>query len=76
MGIHESKFTSDKGIMTLKHISFGNWVWMPVNYEKKISGHDDDDEKKDTYIRALPLLEQGSCNFQTSNLKHDLINIA
>ena len=59
MGILESKFASDHGIMTLKHISYGNLVWMPVNYEKKISGeHDDEHDKRDTYIRALPLLEQ------------------
>ena len=51
MGILESKFTSDQGIMTLKHISYGNKVWMPVNHEKKISGHDDehDDEKGHLY---------------------------
>ena len=32
--------------MTLKHISHGNKVWMPVNHEKQFSGHDDehDDE--------------------------------
>ena len=61
MGILESKFTLEQGIMTLKHISYGNKVWMPVNHEKNISGHDEHDEhdehddehddEKDTYIR-------------------------
>ena len=45
-------------------IIFNGWTWWTWWW------------KKDTYIRALPLLEQGSCNFQSSNLKHDLINIA
>ena len=39
--------------MTLKHISHGNKVWMPVNHEKKFSGehdeHDEHDEKGHLY---------------------------
>ena len=61
--------------MTPKHIKYGNKVWITVNHENNFQRMNMM-MKKDTYIRALPLLEQGSCNFQTSNLKHDLINIA
>ena len=35
--------------MTLKHTSHGNKVWMSVNHENNISGHDDDDEHDDEH---------------------------
>ena len=50
--------------MTLKHISHGNKVWMPVNHENKFQRMNMNMMmmKKDTYIRALPLLEQDLLN--------------
>ena len=46
MGILESKFPLDQGIMTLNHISYGNKEWMPVIHENDISGHDEHDDEK------------------------------
>ena len=71
MGILEPKFTLDQGIITLKHISYGNKVWMPVNHEKKISGHDDEHDEKGHLYKAQPTAGLGTRNISYSE---DLVN--